>query len=65
MHLLPSDGRSLDADAAAQDLGQSAAEVVVLSFSDGDLAAVAAAHGGDPLYPTLRLANLNRLKHPY
>ena len=65
MHLLPSDGRSLDAEAAAQDLGQSAAELVVLSFSDGDLAALAAAHAGQDIYPTLRLASLNRLKHPY
>ena len=65
MHLLPSDGRSLDADAVAQDLGQSAADLVVLSFSDGDLAAVAAVHAGNTLYPTLRLANLSRLKHPY
>eukprot|EP01037_Dinobryon_pediforme_P029375 gene29375-32986_t len=44
----------------------SAAEVVFLSFSDSDLAAVADAAGraGDGA-PTLRLANLNRLKHPY
>ena len=65
MHLLPSDGRSLDAEAAAQDLGQSAADLVVLSFSDGDLAALASAHAGNPDYPSLRLASLNRLKHPY
>ena len=62
MHLLPQDARSLDAEAAAQDLGQTPAELVVLSFSDGDLAALAGAHA--PELPTLRLANLSRLKHP-
>ncbi len=65
MHLLPSDVRSLDEEAAAQDLGQSPAELVVLSFSDGDLSAMAGAHGGAAHWPSLRLANLNRLKHPY
>ncbi len=65
MHLLVEDVRSLDAAEVAVDLGQSPAEVVFLSFSDSDLAAVADAAGrtGEAA-PTLRLANLNRLKHP-
>ena len=65
VHLLPSDNRSLDDEAAALDLEQSPAELVVLSFSDGDLAAVAAAHGTGQGLPTLRLANLSKLKHPF
>ncbi len=65
MHLLPSDNRSLDDEATALDLEQSPAELVVLSFSDGDLAAVAAAHCTGQGLPTLRLANLSKLKHPF
>ncbi len=65
MHLLPPDSRSLDSDIAAEDLGQTPADLVVLSFSDGDLAGLAAAHAGDSALPSLRLANLNRLKHPF
>lgn len=66
MHLLPQDVRSLDEAEAAQDLGQSPADLVVLSFSDSDLAAVAAAwDAAGEKRPSLRLANLARLKHPY
>ena len=64
MHLLATQTRLLDQAAAAADLGQSAADVVVLSFTDSDLAVLAAAHGGSG-HPSLRLANLNQLKHPY
>ncbi len=66
MHLIVEDVHSLDAAEIAQDLGQSPAEIVFLSFSDSDLGAFASAFRarcGDQ--PTLRLANLNRLKHPY
>src|SRR5207302_9212762 len=56
---------SLDEVDVAVDLGQSPAEVVVLSFSDTDLSALAAAWQGDAgLLPTLRLASLKRLRHP-
>jgi cobaltochelatase CobN len=61
MHLLVRETRSLDETAAAVDLGQSAADVVVLSFSDADLGAVAAVATG---LPSLRLASLARLRHP-
>uniref|UniRef100_UPI00157710E4 cobaltochelatase subunit CobN n=1 Tax=Acidisphaera sp. L21 TaxID=1641851 RepID=UPI00157710E4 len=61
MHLLLRETRSLDEAAQAVDLGHAPAELVVLSFSDGDLAALAAA---DPGTVALRLAPLGRLRHP-
>ncbi len=62
MHLLVRETRSLDDDAPAQDLDQAPAPLVMLSFSDADLAGVAAAHRPD--HPELRLASLGRLRHP-
>ncbi len=64
MHLLVRDTRTLDEDQAANDLGQTPAEVVVLSFSDADLGALAGAWQGMAAAPTLRLASLARLRHP-
>jgi cobaltochelatase CobN len=64
MHLLRAEGRSLDETAQAVDLGQSCAEVVFLSFTDSDLGALAAAHDARS-HPSLRLASLATLKHPY
>jgi cobaltochelatase CobN len=61
MHLLVRETRSLDEAAPAVDLGQSGADVVVLSFSDADLGALASVAPGQP---SLRLANLARLRHP-
>ncbi|MGC2409530.1 MAG: cobaltochelatase subunit CobN [Methyloceanibacter sp.] len=65
MHLLVRETRALDEAETANDLGQSQADVVFLSFSDSDLGAIAAvwaANSGE--FPTLRLANLARLRHP-
>lgn len=66
MHLLVRDGHSLDETEAAQDLGQSPADLVFLSFADSELAAAAGAWTAtaEPK-PTLRLANLGRLRHPF
>ncbi|MBB6253803.1 cobaltochelatase subunit CobN [Nitrospirillum iridis] len=67
MHLLPTQAEDLLASPQAEDLGQTPAEVVLLSFSDSDLSAVAAAYhavGEVAWRPTLRLANLSRLGHP-
>jgi cobaltochelatase CobN len=61
MHLLVRETATLDEAAAADDLGQTPAELVVLSFSDADLGALAAAWRDGP---TLRLASLARLRHP-
>lgn len=66
MHILAEQIRSLDDSVAAVDLGQTPAEVVVLSFSDSDLGLIAAVHGQlGPDAPSLRLASLAALRHPY
>ncbi|MCW6510648.1 cobaltochelatase subunit CobN [Lichenifustis flavocetrariae] len=66
MHLLPTQRRSLDAEVPAIDLDRSPADLVMLSFSDSDLAVAAAAwEGNAATLPSLRLANLSKLRHPY
>src|SRR3984957_10706862 len=65
MHILFREQRNLDEADAAVDLGQSPADVVVLSFSDADLGAAAMAWGRmEGERPGLRLANLAQLRHP-
>ncbi len=65
MHVLATQLATLEEADAAVDLGQSPGEVVVLSFSDSDLSALAAAWQQDrDLLPTLRLASLKKLRHP-
>ena len=65
MHLLATQSATLDEIDTAVDLGQSPADVVVLSFSDSDLSALAAAWRADrDALPSLRLASLKRLRHP-
>ena len=65
MHILLRERHGLEETAAAEDLGQAAADLVVLSFSDSDLGAFAAAwRSGRETLPSLRLANLRRLAHP-
>ncbi|UOA28683.1 cobaltochelatase subunit CobN [Pseudosulfitobacter sp. DSM 107133] len=65
MHVIFRESHGLDQSAMPQDLGQSPADLIVLSFSDSDLGAFAAgwhrARGG---LPPLRLANLVALQHP-
>ncbi len=65
MHLLFRETHSLDETAAAVDLGLSAADMVFLSFADTDLAVTSFAYdaAADTL-PSLRLANISRLRHP-
>ncbi|WP_428394948.1 cobaltochelatase subunit CobN [Lichenicoccus sp.] len=62
MHLLVHETRTLDAAEAACDPGLSPADLLFLSFSDSDLGAWAAAW--NDILPSLRLANLARLRHP-
>lgn len=62
MHLLPSSEIRLDDGADAVDLALPPGDVLVLSFSDGDLAALAAAAGAGGL--AVRSASLRRLQHP-
>ncbi|WP_370224719.1 cobaltochelatase subunit CobN [Pararhodobacter marinus] len=65
MHVLFRESHGLDETATPQDLGQTPADLVVLSFSDSDLGAFAAGwHRAAGSLPTLRLANLSALKHP-
>jgi cobaltochelatase CobN len=65
MHILATEIASLDEAEAAVDLAQSPADVVVLSFSDSDLSALAAAWQRDAdTLPSLRLASLKKLRHP-
>jgi cobaltochelatase CobN len=65
MHVLATELATLEEADAAVDLGQSPADIVVLSFSDSDLSALAAAWRQEAdLLPTMRLASLKRLKHP-
>jgi cobaltochelatase CobN len=65
MHVLATQLATLEEADVAVDLGQSPAEIVVLSFSDSDLSALAVAWQREAeLLPTLRLASLKRLRHP-
>ena len=66
MHILRIETRSLDETVEAVDLDQTPAEVVFLSFSDSDLNALQRAYDAAPWpKPTLRLASLAALRHPY
>jgi len=65
MHILLRERHGLEETASAEDIGQTPADLVVLSFADSDLGAFAAAwRGGRKTLPSLRLANLRRLTHP-
>ena len=64
MHLLAAKPGTISDGGEAVDLGQSPAEIVVLSAADTELAALAAAHGALPEpKPSLRLVNLLQLQH--
>ena len=65
MHLLVRETRGLDEAETAVDLGQSRADLVFLSFADSDLGSAASAwQGCGGALPSLRLANLGKLRHP-
>src|SRR6202162_3640393 len=65
MHILLRERDGLEETAAAEDLGQAGADLVVLSFSDSDLGAFAAGwRSGRATLPSLRLGNLRRLAPP-
>ena len=67
MHVVFRESHGLEETETPTDLGQAPADLVVLSFSDSDLGAFAAAYhrgGGAEKMPTTRLANLVGLKHP-
>ena len=65
MHMLVPETHSLDAADAANDLGQTPADLVLLSFADSDLGATASAwQAARKTLPSLRLANIGKLRHP-
>ncbi|MCC0044985.1 MAG: cobaltochelatase subunit CobN, partial [Brucellaceae bacterium] len=64
MHLLATSSATLDDLAEPIDLAQKPADIVALSFSDSDLAGIAAAWRADTGLPSLRLAALRDLRHP-
>jgi cobaltochelatase CobN len=65
MHVVFRESRGLEETAIPRDIGQDPADLVVLSFSDSDLAAFAAGwRRGRENLPSLRLANLAELRHP-
>src|SRR5476649_1227198 len=66
MHMLRVESRSIDGTAEAVDLDQTPADIVALSFTDTDLAVLSAAWEADrATLPSLRLANLTSLRHPF
>ncbi|TJV74441.1 MAG: cobaltochelatase subunit CobN [Mesorhizobium sp.] len=65
MHILATSSASLDDLAEPIDLRQTPADVVALSFTDSDLAGLAAAWKADAArLPSMRLAALRDLRHP-
>src|SRR5580698_7513265 len=65
MHLLTTSSTNLDEIVEAVDLGQTPGDIAVLSFSDSDLAALAAAWEAERAsLPSVRLAHLRDLRHP-
>lgn len=65
MHVTFRESHGLEETETPTDLGQTPADLVVLSFSDSDLGAFAAGwRQAAGALPTLRLANLVALRHP-
>ena len=65
MHLLSARPAGAEDVEEPVDLGQSPGDIVVLSAADTELGCLAAARAGLPAdFPSLRLANLQRLGHP-
>ncbi len=65
MHLLATTATSLDEIVEPVDLGQMPGDIVVASFAESDLAALAAAWAAErDAAPSLRLTPLRELRHP-
>src|ERR1700749_3090305 len=66
MHVPRIETRTLDETVEALDLLQTPADIVFLSFSDSDLNALARAYDALPTpKPSLRIASLVALRHPF
>ena len=64
MHLLAATPGSHDDGQEPVDLGQTPADLVVISAADTELAALSEARAASDAAPSLRLANLTHLRHP-
>ncbi|TKT76699.1 cobaltochelatase subunit CobN [Aquamicrobium sp. LC103] len=64
MHLLATTSATLDDLVEPVDLRQEPADMVALSFTDSDLAGLAAAWKAEGALPSMRLAALRDLRHP-
>ena len=64
MHLLAATPGAIDDGKEPVDLGQTPADVVVISAADTELAALSVARGEMAAAPTLRLASMMHLIHP-
>src|SRR5258708_25177216 len=65
MHVVFRESHGLEETTTPREIGQDPADLVVLSFSDSDLAAFASGwRRGRASLPSLRLANLAGLRHP-
>src|SRR5689334_266262 len=65
MHILTTTSATLDDLVEPVDLGQTPGEMVVVSFTDSDLGALARAWRAERYaLPSLRLASLRDLRHP-
>jgi cobaltochelatase CobN len=65
MHVIFRESHGLEETETPQDLGQTPADLVVLSLSDSDLGAFAEGwNRAEGALPSLRLANIVALKHP-
>lgn len=65
MHLLATSTTTFDDIVEPVDLGQPPGDIVILSFADSDLSALAAAWAVERKHlPSLRLAHLRDLRHP-
>jgi cobaltochelatase CobN len=66
MHMLRVESRSIDGTAEAIDLDQTPADIIALSITHTDLSVLSAAWEQDrATLPSLRLANLTSLRHPF
>jgi cobaltochelatase CobN len=66
MHLLRSETVTLDEIEGAIDLEQTPGDVLFLSFTDSDLSGIRNAWAtNSTVYPSLRVAKLSDLRHPY
>ncbi|MEP0520738.1 MAG: cobaltochelatase subunit CobN [Hyphomicrobiales bacterium] len=66
MHILQAQTRRIDDGEEAVDLGQSPGDIVILTAADTEISGFAAARAQlDDTFPSVRIANLMALSHPY